>query len=361
MQIGSSAKKTIDHFVHYIFIPSEVGQMTDDNHRHEGGEELEEAMSRINSRTGRNMPQAIATGAGLVLLVLASVIFNPQPFVWLVLVFICIALWELRVDFAVAGLRIPVVALWICSTCLLLCTYYAPAGYHQAAAVAGILLTLVITIICASFNIKESASALKAAAGKTTTTTPANPSASAKPSQLQTPQVPAPGRFRNVMATILAVFYVPFLATFIVLPVTMKHYLAHVILLVFVPALGDTGGLIFGAWLGKHKLSPRISPKKSVEGLIGSVLFTLVGTLFVGLCTYSIQELTSNWWILAILGILIGVTGLFGDLSASMLKRDLGIKDMGHLLKGHGGVLDRADSILMCAPVIYIVLYFCGL
>ena len=141
----------------------------------------------------------------------------------------------------------------------------------------------------------------------------------------------------------------------------MKHYVAHAVLLVFIPALGDTGGLLFGAVLGRHKLSERISPNKTVEGMIGSVLFTVVGTLAVGLCTYTIDELRSKWWILLILGILLGIAGMFGDLCASMLKRDLGIKDMGHLLKGHGGVLDRVDSILMCAPVTFFTVFFFGL
>ena len=321
--------------------------------------EAKDKVDQISKKAGRNMPQAIATGALLVLLVLASMIFNPQPFIFLVVIFMLIALWELRVDFAVVGIRIPLVALWICSAAQLLSVYYLPAKDHLAVALAGITATFLVTVIFASINRKGSERAAEAALAKVN-------SGLAGELEGQTPHSAVlpdgqPERYRNILATCLAVFYVPFLASFIVLPMTMKHYLAHAIMVIFVPALGDTGGLLFGAWLGKHKLSPRISPKKSWEGLLGSVLFTLAGTLIIGACTYASATWHSKWFVLVILGLVIGLVGLFGDLSASIIKRDLGIKDMGHLLKGHGGVLDRVDSILMCAPVTFFILVAAGL
>ena len=141
-------------------------------------------------------------------------------------------------------------------------------------------------------------------------------------------------RLSHVAVSILTVLYIPTLASCIVLSLVFNgHPVAHAITLVFLPALSDTGGLFFGAWFGKHKLSPRISPKKSVEGLFGSILFAMIGAFAV----------------------------FFGDLCASMLKRDIGIKDMGHLLKGHGGVMDRVDSILMCAPFLAGLLWIVGM
>ena len=218
----------------------------------------------------------------------------------------------------------------------------------------GIIITLFIVLLVASFNRQHSERAARAILAKINT-------GMANDATVDDLHAARPQRYLHIAASILTVFYIPFLASFIVLPITMKHYVAHAVLLVFIPALGDTGGLLFGAVLGRHKLSERISPNKTVEGMIGSVLFTVVGTLAVGLCTYTIDELRSKWWILLILGILLGIAGMFGDLCASMLKRDLGIKDMGHLLKGHGGVLDRVDSILMCAPVTFFTVFFFGL
>ena len=139
------------------------------------------------------------------------------------------------------------------------------------------------------------------------------------------------------------------------------HPVAHAITLVFLPALSDTGGLFFGAWFGKHELSPRISPKKSVEGLFGSILFAMIGAFAVFFCTYDGAVWASRWWVPIVMGVLTGVAGTFGDLCASMLKRDIGIKDMGHLLKGHGGVMDRVDSILMCAPFLAGLLWIVGM
>ena len=127
------------------------------------------------------------------------------------------------------------------------------------------------------------------------------------------------------------------------------------------PALSDTGGLFAGAWLGKHKLSPRISPKKSWEGLAGSILFAMAGSFVVMFSTYDSFVCESRWWVPIIAGIMIGIAGTFGDLCASMLKRDIGIKDMGHLLKGHGGVMDRVDSILLCAPFVCVLLWATGM
>lgn len=109
------------------------------------------------------------------------------------------------------------------------------------------------------------------------------------------------------------------------------------------------------------KLSPRISPKKSVEGLVGSMLFAMAGAFAVFACTYDASKWATRWWVPIVAGILIGAVGTFGDLCASMLKRDIGIKDMGHLLKGHGGVMDRVDSILMSAPFTCALLWITGL
>lgn len=169
-------------------------------------------------------------------------------------------------------------------------------------------------------------------------------------------------RLTQVAVAMFTVLYIPLLASCIIMPLTFNdHYFAHAILVVFMPALSDTGGLFAGMMFGKHKLSPRISPKKSVEGLLGSILFAVAGAYVVFACTYDAALWATRWWVPLLLGIIIGIVGTYGDLCASMLKRDMGIKDMGHLLKGHGGILDRVDSILMCAPFVCVLLWATGL
>ena len=145
------------------------------------------------------------------------------------------------------------------------------------------------------------------------------------------------------------VLYIPLLASCLIMPLTFNdHPVAHAIMMVFMPALSDTGGLFAGAWLGKHKLSPRISPKKSWEGLAGSILFSMIGSFAVMFCTYGSDVWISRWWVPVVAGFMIGIAGTFGDLC-------------GHLLKGHGGVMDRVDSILLCAPFVCVLLWATGM
>lgn len=296
--------------------------------------EAEEALANINKKTGRNMPQAVATGAVLVIIILASLLIRIDVFVLLIVVFMVLALWELRVDFATVGLHIPVVALWLCSAAILLGTYYSP--YHFGTMALLTMATLMLVAILATAREQSSFNHEKGELHHS--------------------------RLSHVAVSILTVLYIPTLASCIVLSLVFNgHPVAHAITLVFLPALSDTGGLFFGAWFGKHKLSPRISPKKSVEGLFGSILFAMIGAFAVFFCTYDGAVWASRWWVPIVMGVLTDVAGTFGDLCASMLKRDIGIKDMGHLLKGHGGVMDRVDSILMCAPFLAGLLWIVGM
>ena len=114
------------------------------------------------------------------------------------------------------------------------------------------------------------------------------------------------------------------------------------------------GGLFAGALLGKHRIAPNISPKKSFEGLIGSFIFS------IGIAGWLYNVWMDHpFWQGAILGFVATITATGGDLIESALKRDLGVKDMGHLLPGHGGFLDRLDSLVLTAPFAYfIITYF---
>ena len=326
-------------------------------HHDQREKEAEEAIASINKRTGRNMPQAIATAAALVVVILACLLIRIDLFVVLIVVFMMLALWELRVDFATAGLHIPVVTLWLCSAATLLATYYSP--HHIMTLALCIMGMLLLVALSATMKLSLGNRLSLAVADKLSHT---DAGARLESSFNHERGEHNHSRLSHVAVSLFTVLYIPLLAGCLIIPLTFGgHPVAHAIMLVFLPALSDTGGLFAGAWLGKHKLSPRISPKKSVEGLAGSMLFAMVGAFAVFACTYDGATWATRWWVPIVTGVMVGVVGTFGDLCASMLKRDIGIKDMGHLLKGHGGVMDRVDSILISAPFIAILLWAAGL
>ncbi|MEJ5913375.1 phosphatidate cytidylyltransferase [Pseudokineococcus sp. 1T1Z-3] len=159
------------------------------------------------------------------------------------------------------------------------------------------------------------------------------------------------GAVRDVTAGLLVLSWLPLLASTAVL--TLAEPDGQLRVLVFVAAVvgSDVGGYAAGATLGRHPLAPSVSPKKSWEGLAGSVLVSLtVGAVLV------VVLLGGPWWAGVVLGALVGLTATFGDLAESMLKRDLGIKDMGRWLPGHGGIMDRLDSLVVTAPMAWLVL-----
>lgn len=326
-------------------------------HHDQREKEAEEAIASINKRTGRNMPQAIATAAALVAVILACLLIRIDLFVVLIVVFMMLALWELRVDFATAGLHIPVATLWLCSAATLLATYYSP--HHIMTLALCIMGMLLLVALSATMKLSLGNRLSLAVADKLSHT---DAGARLESSFNHERGEHNHSRLSHVAVSLFTVLYIPLLAGCLIIPLTFGgHPVAHAIMLVFLPALSDTGGLFAGAWLGKHKLSPRISPKKSVEGLVGSMLFAMVGAFAVFACTYDGATWATRWWVPIVMGVMVGLVGTFGDLCASMLKRDIGIKDMGHLLKGHGGVMDRVDSILISAPFIAILLWAAGL
>ena len=126
------------------------------------------------------------------------------------------------------------------------------------------------------------------------------------------------------------------------------------------PWMADAGGFFIGATMGKHKLCPNISPKKTVEGAVGGVIFCIISALIVGVVFQYIimPDYKINFWALALLGLLDAPISILGDLSFSLIKRSLNIKDYGSIFPGHGGMLDRFDSIVFTAPVLVAVNQF---
>ena len=134
---------------------------------------------------------------------------------------------------------------------------------------------------------------------------------------------------------------------------------AVVVLPLFCTWASDVGGYVFGRWLGKRKLMPSISPGKTIAGAIGSIAASIaICLLFVQLVLRPYGQLALSWWGAVLFAIAISVAGQIGDLVESMLKREAGVKDSSRLIPGHGGVLDRVDSLLFTLPVAYVLLGF---
>ena len=131
----------------------------------------------------------------------------------------------------------------------------------------------------------------------------------------------------------------------------------YVILIPFVVAfLSDTGAYFIGCRFGKHKLAPQISPKKSVEGVFGGVAFAVIGMLAYVMVLQIFFKASVNYGYALVYGIIGPLVGVFGDLCFSVIKRQNGVKDYGNLFPGHGGVLDRFDSMLFVCPLVELML-----
>jgi phosphatidate cytidylyltransferase len=156
---------------------------------------------------------------------------------------------------------------------------------------------------------------------------------------------------KTASASALALIYLPFLAGFLILLARPQNGLERVMTFVVLVGCNDTFAYLTGVLIGKHPLALKISPKKTIEGVIGSLIFTILGG---ALAFHYIME--SDWWLGALAGLMTVFTATSGDLIESALKRDLAIKDMGSLLPGHGGIMDRLDSVLFAAPALWLAL-----
>mgnify|MGYP000879707075 FL=1 len=283
-------------------------------------------------RAGRNLPAAVGVAVVLIGAVLASLLFYKVAFVGVVVIAVCGALWELAGAFARKGIRLPLAPLWLGSLGMAVCAWTIGAE----AALGAYLATAGACVLWCFMDQAEAESGTDLEA----------------PDHMvpRTDEHDAARRSRSVeaSASVFAATYLPFLASFAVLVTAQDHGVGKVLMLIALPVANDTGGWLAGITLGRHPMAPRVSPKKSWEGFAGS----MIATVCTGAgCLWALGE---PWWAGAALGAAIVVVSTLGDLGESLLKRDLGLKDMGTLLPGHGGLMDRLDSILVAAPVVYV-------
>jgi len=156
-------------------------------------------------------------------------------------------------------------------------------------------------------------------------------------------------RFSNLVAFVFGLFYLGLLIVHWGFICTLAHWKFWFFLMLACTFASDTGGYIFGHWLGKHKLSPRLSPGKTIEGFLGGILMALLGGFLVRLFFW--PEISLLY--LLVLSALIATIAPLGDLTESLMKRAMGVKDSGKFIPGHGGVLDRVDALLFAGPIVY--------
>lgn len=168
----------------------------------------------------------------------------------------------------------------------------------------------------------------------------------------------------NVTHAALTVFGVMYVAGLFLYAVKIKMYYLgtfYIWLVVLGAFMTDTFAYFSGVFLGKHKLCPEISPKKTVEGAIGGIIGCGLSFIVYGIILQKYFGLDISYVKIFVLGMVASVVSMIGDLSASIIKRHFGIKDYGNLIPGHGGILDRCDSLIMVAPVVYYFVVLIGI
>ena len=280
-------------------------------------------------RAGRDLPAAIAVGVTLALAVVVP-LFTVKPlFVAVVAVAIGLGMRELVAALRRGDLDPPEVPLLLGGALMLLLAYVDGAG--------GLVLGLLVTVVaCAAWDAPTGARRHRRV-----------PAAA----HAALPRGPRRHAVADLGVSALVATYAPFCAGFAVLLAVPEDGALRVIAFIATVVCSDVGGYAAGVLAGKHPMAPSVSPKKSWEGFAGSTAAcATAGALFLPLM------FGSPVWHGLLFGLAVVGTATLGDLGESMIKRDLGIKDMGSLLPGHGGIMDRLDSLLPTAPVAWLLL-----
>jgi phosphatidate cytidylyltransferase len=264
-----------------------------------------------HGRAGRNLPVAVGVSLLLGALIVVPLATDRKWFVAVLVAAVVVGLVELRGALATAGLHVPVPPLLAGGAAM-------PLAAHADGAEA-LVVTLFLT--CSGIYLWRLADG-------------------------------PDGYLADVSAGVLAAVYVPFCAGFCALLVEPSDGARRVLAFIVVVVCSDVGGYFAGVLAGRHPMAPVVSPKKSWEGLAGSVLLCVVA----GMVMLPLLFDDGAVWEGALFGLACVASATVGDLGESMVKRDLGIKDMGNLLPAHGGLMDRLDSLLPTAPLSWLLL-----
>jgi phosphatidate cytidylyltransferase len=264
------------------------------------------------SRAGRNLPAAIASGVVLGAAIIASLVFWKPAFMLIVVAAVLVAVWELGHAFATGEIRIAREPVMAGGVVMVLVAYF----FGAPALVTATAVTALGTML---WRLRGGIA----------------------------------GYVMDTTAAVFTIVYVPFLGSFVALLLAEDRGAVVIVTFILVTIASDIGGYAVGVLAGKHPMAPVISPKKSWEGFAGSaVSCVVVGWLTV---TYLLD---GDWWVGVALGASAVVMATLGDLCESVIKRDLGIKDMSQIVPGHGGLMDRLDSLLATAAPTWLLLHY---
>lgn len=252
------------------------------------------------SRAGRNLPAAIGSGVVLGLVVLASLFTVKWVFGVVVIAAVLIAVREFNIAFGQSSIRIARTPIYVAAVVI-------PAVAFTFGPIAQLAATGVTVLLVMFWRIRRGTE----------------------------------GYVRDVTASIFVVGYLPFMAAFLMLTLAANDGARRVLVFILLTISNDIGGYAAGVLFGKHPIAPRISPKKSWEGFAGSLV--VQGAVGAGAFLWL---LGAPWWQGVVVGLVLAFTATAGDFAESSIKRDLGLKDMGTFLPGHGGMMDRLDSLI---------------
>ena len=270
--------------------------------------------AKKQSRAGRNLPAALAVGFGLGIMLILVLVFVPKVFIPIVAVAMAIATWEVATRLSEADVHIPRVPILLGGQAVI----WASWPWDTTGVLGAFGATALVCMIWRLFQGGWSA---------------------------------APRNFlRDTAVGLFVLTWIPLFAAFAMLTVLADDGGKRILTFMITVVCSDVGGYAAGVLFGKHPMVPAISPKKSWEGFAGSLIACIVG----GLLTVT---LLLNGSVIAgiVLGVVLVFVATLGDLIESQVKRELGIKDMGNLLPGHGGIMDRVDSMLPAAVVSWLV------
>jgi phosphatidate cytidylyltransferase len=257
------------------------------------------------SRAGRNLPAAIASGVVLAALVVGSLVWIPWLFGVLAAAALCLAVYELTTAFATAGIRVARTPVYATTLVGMAAAYIWGAEALLVVVGAGVVSVLM-------WRIRRGTE----------------------------------GYLRDASASVFLVGYVSLMAGFAMLMLAAPDGPWRIVVFILLTIGNDIGGYATGVLFGRHPIAPQVSPKKSWEGFAGS----LVVQCLIGVGAF-IWIFDAPWWQGLIMGAVLTVTATAGDFVESAIKRDLGVKDMGSILPGHGGIMDRLDSLVINAFV----------
>ena len=263
-------------------------------------------------RAGRDLPVAIASGVGLGVAIIVSLVFWKPAFMFIVAAAVVVAIWEMHQGLKARDIDIPQEPLMLGGVVMVVVAYL----FGAPALVTATAVTALATML---WLLRRGVA----------------------------------GYVQNATASVFTLIYVPFLGSFVALLLSEDEGVKAIITFIVVTIASDIGGYAAGVLFGKHPMAPVISPKKSWEGFAGSAVSCIVaGYLLV------VYLLDGDWWVGVAMGVIAVVMATLGDLCESVMKRDLGIKDMSQVIPGHGGLMDRLDSLLATIAPIWLLLHY---